>query len=61
MSVRESRISDAIAAFNRNEFSSRRAAAVTYDVPAATLIQRIKEESKSHQEGAESLKRLTNG
>ena len=60
MSVRESRISDAIAAFNRNEFSSRRAAAVAYDVPAATLIQRIKEKSKSHQEGAESLKRLTN-
>ncbi|KAI1008084.1 hypothetical protein K3495_g152 [Podosphaera aphanis] len=60
MSARESRLQDAITAFNRNEFLSQRAAAKAYDLPAATLIQRIKEKSKSHQESAEPLKLLCN-
>ncbi|KAI0999101.1 hypothetical protein K3495_g9097 [Podosphaera aphanis] len=55
ISARESGLQDASAASNRNVSSSQRAAAKAYDLPAATLIQRIKEKSKSHQESAEPL------
>ncbi|KAI1004624.1 hypothetical protein K3495_g3587 [Podosphaera aphanis] len=60
MSARESRHQDAIIAFNRNEFSSQRAAAKAYGLSAATLIQRFKEKSKSHQGSVEPLKLISN-
>ena len=60
MSSRESRLQEAISAFNRNEFPSRRAAAVAYDVPYTTLNERIRQKRQSRVEAVEPLKLLTN-
>ena len=62
MSSFESLIQDAITAFERNEFSSQRAAATAteFGIPVSTLNYRIRQKRQSHKEGAEHLKLLTN-
>lgn len=59
MSTNESRLQDTIAAFDSNEFSSQRAAAAAFGIPASTFNHRISQRRQSHKEGAEPLKRLT--
>ncbi|KAI1007837.1 hypothetical protein K3495_g400 [Podosphaera aphanis] len=59
MSSFESRVQDAITAFERDEFSSQRAAATELGIPVSTFNYRIRQKRQSQKEGAEHLKLLT--
>ncbi|KAI1004041.1 hypothetical protein K3495_g4170 [Podosphaera aphanis] len=59
MSSFESRVQDARIVFERNEFSSQRAAAIEFGIPVSTFNYRIRPKRQSHKEGAEHLKLLT--
>lgn len=60
ISFKESRLQDAIVAFFSNEFLSRQAAAIAYDISAATSIQRNREKSRPCREDITPTKNISN-